>query len=153
MAGPHGYRRLPERASYLRVNDGLGMHLLTTARSTGPQGPPPLGSPTVAPARHCSHPPRWPLPRQARSPPQDPRAGCPARHRSLQDQRRSPTTSQLTIRHRHLLQDRPEGLRPEQDRRGLASFVLRPRQGQGQGQRGCVLPAGREASGTISSGQ
>lgn len=91
---------------------------------TGSQGCPILGPPKDSPARYRPDPPRRPLPWQARRPPQEPRPGCSARHRPLQDQRCSSAKSQRPIRHRHLIQGRH--LRPGrcQDRGDLSAQVL-----------------------------
>lgn len=73
--------------------------------NTGPQGHPRLAASQVPPARYHPDSPRWPLPWQARRPPEEPRPGCPPCYRSLQDQRCAPAQGQLPIRNRHI----PEG--------------------------------------------
>jgi hypothetical protein len=88
---------------------------LTNNSSIGSQVHPCLDSPYHPPARYRPHPSRRPIPRQASSPPQEPRAGCPACYRPLQGQRCSPTKSQLPICHRYILQGRTEGTRLQED--------------------------------------
>lgn len=75
---------------------------LTTPSRTGPQVHPLVAAPPHPAARYHPDPAGWSLPRQACRSPQDPRPGCSARHRPLQDQRRSSAQGQLPIRHRHL---------------------------------------------------
>lgn len=106
--------------------NGQGVEMDTTSRKwarqltllsqTGPQVYPRLAASQVAAARHHPDPARRALPRQARRSPEDPRPGCPPRHRPLQDQRRSPTKSQCPIRHRHLPDGRPLRCRHQEDR-------------------------------------
>lgn len=128
----------------LLCSSGNGM---LTISNPGSQDPSALGSPGLPYPRHRPHPARWPIPRQACRTSQDPRPGCSPRHRSLQGQRRSLETRQLQIRYCHVPEGRARRCRPGQDRRGRRTQILRSRHHQGQGQRGCLLQAGREATG------
>jgi hypothetical protein len=91
------------RCCKLGTHDIAGIrigHSLTV--TSGPQVRPPGQGSLLPHSRHRRHPPRWSLPRQARCPPEAPRAGCPPRHRSVQSQRCAPAKGQRPICHRDL---------------------------------------------------
>ena len=111
----------------------------------GPQSCPPGQSSPFPHSRHRRHPPRWSLPRQARRSPEAPRAGCPPRHRSVQNQRCSPAKGQRPICHRDLDQGGSGWCGRQRCDEGQRVRLLHQGQGFQEVRRGCFLQAGREA--------